>query len=221
MKKLNSCGAYESLPIIISYDVPFSVRQMDLLLQALDYEGYTRNLGCIQGIACSMEQRQLFTILKNDHIVHAEYDSNLRCCLNSARYWSGVDMAIRDFRLTGCIPSPLGCGTGESIVVAVVDTGVDCNHVDLLGKVRGWRNLMGSEMMIIAAVVIGGTRITGGHGTVIGTILGLLLITLVSSNLIMLGIPNYWQTFAVGLIIVIGTSITSLRAKKIALSPKI
>jgi simple sugar transport system permease protein len=82
-------------------------------------------------------------------------------------------------------------------------------------------NLMGSEMMIIAAVVIGGTRITGGHGTVIGTILGLLLITLVSSNLIMLGIPNYWQTFAVGLIIVIGTSITSLRAKKIALSPKI
>jgi hypothetical protein len=147
MKRLNSCGANESLPIIISYDVPFSVRQMDLLLQALDYEGYTSNLGCIQGIACSMEQRQLFTILKNDHIVHAEYDSNLRCCLNSARYWSGVDMAIRDFRLTGCISSPLGCGTGESIVVAVVDTGVDCNHVDLLGKVRGWRNLMGSEMM--------------------------------------------------------------------------
>lgn len=82
-------------------------------------------------------------------------------------------------------------------------------------------NLMGSEMMVIAAVVIGGTRITGGHGTVIGTVLGVLLITLVSNNLIMLGIPNYWQTFAVGLIIVIGTSITSLRAKKIALSPKI
>lgn len=82
-------------------------------------------------------------------------------------------------------------------------------------------NLMGSEMMVIAAVVIGGTRITGGHGTVIGTVLGVLLITLVSNNLIMLGVPNYWQTFAVGLIIVIGTSITSLRAKKIALSPKI
>ncbi|KZL92387.1 ribose transport system permease protein RbsC [Clostridium magnum DSM 2767] len=82
-------------------------------------------------------------------------------------------------------------------------------------------NLMGAEMMVIAAVVIGGTRITGGHGTVIGTVLGVLLIGLVSNNLIMLGIPNYWQTFAVGLIIVIGTSITSLRAKKIALSPKI
>jgi len=82
-------------------------------------------------------------------------------------------------------------------------------------------NLMGAEMMVIAAVVIGGTRITGGHGSVIGTVLGVLLITLVSNNLIMLGIPNYWQAFAVGLIIVIGTSITSLKAKKIALSPKI
>jgi len=82
-------------------------------------------------------------------------------------------------------------------------------------------NLMGAEMMVIAAVVIGGTRISGGHGTVVGTVLGVLLITLVSNNLIMLGVPNYWQTFAVGLIIVLGTSITSLRAKKIALSPKI
>lgn len=81
-------------------------------------------------------------------------------------------------------------------------------------------NLMGAEMMIIAAVVIGGTRITGGHGTVIGTVLGVLLITLVSNNLIMLGVPNYWQKFAVGLIIVIGTSITSLRAKRVALSQK-
>lgn len=81
-------------------------------------------------------------------------------------------------------------------------------------------NLMGSEMMIIAAVVIGGTRITGGHGTVIGTILGVLLIALIANNLIMLGVPNYWQTFSVGIIIVIGTSITSLRAKRIALSQK-
>lgn len=75
-------------------------------------------------------------------------------------------------------------------------------------------NLMGAELMVIAAVVIGGTRITGGHGTVIGTVLGVLLITLVSNNLIMLGVPNYWQSFAVGLIIVIGTSITSLRANR-------
>ncbi len=81
--------------------------------------------------------------------------------------------------------------------------------------------LMGSEMMVIAAVVIGGTRITGGHGTVIGTVLGVTLISLVQNNLIMLGIPTHFQTFVVGLIIVIGTAITSIRAKRIANSTKI
>lgn len=81
--------------------------------------------------------------------------------------------------------------------------------------------LMGSEMMVIAAVVMGGTRITGGHGTVIGTILGVTLITLIQNNLIMLGVPTHFQTLVVGLIIVIGTSITSLRTKRIANSAKV
>lgn len=81
--------------------------------------------------------------------------------------------------------------------------------------------LMGSEMMVIAAVVMGGTRITGGHGTVIGTVLGVTLIALVQNNLVMLGIPTHFQTLVVGLIIVIGTAITSLRAKKIANSAKV
>jgi simple sugar transport system permease protein len=81
--------------------------------------------------------------------------------------------------------------------------------------------LMGSEMMVIAAVVMGGTRITGGHGTVIGTVLGVTLISLVKNNLIMLGVPTHYQTFVVGLIIIIGTSITSLKAKQVANSAKI
>ncbi len=81
--------------------------------------------------------------------------------------------------------------------------------------------LMGSEMMVIAAVVMGGARITGGHGTIAGTILGVTLIALIENNLIMLGVPTYAQTFSVGLMIVIGTSITSLRTKKIQNSAKV
>jgi simple sugar transport system permease protein len=81
--------------------------------------------------------------------------------------------------------------------------------------------LMGSEMMVIAAVVMGGTRITGGHGSVLGTVLGVVLIALVQNNLIMLGVPTHVQTFVVGLIIVMGTSITSIKAKRIANSAKI
>lgn len=91
----------------------------------------------------------------------------------------------------------------------------------ILCRTANPKNLMGSEMMVIAAVVVGGTRITGGHGSVIGTVLGVVLITLIQNNLIMLGVPTYWQTFVVGFVIVLGTSITSLKAKKIAKSAKV
>ena len=80
---------------------------------------------------------------------------------------------------------------------------------------------MGREMMVIAAVVMGGTRITGGHGKVIGTVLGVALITLIKNNLIMLGVPAHFQTFVVGMVIVVGTSITSLRAKSSANRAKV
>ena len=74
--------------------------------------------------------------------------------------------------------------------------------------------LMGDEMITIAACVIGGVRITGGHGVVPGTVLGVLLITLVQNNLNMLGIPTSWQRFAVGLVILLGTILTSWQAKR-------
>ncbi len=74
--------------------------------------------------------------------------------------------------------------------------------------------LMGDEMIIIAACVVGGCRLTGGHGNVGGTILGVLLITLVQTNLNMLGIPTSWQTFAVGLVLLLGAILTSIQAKR-------
>lgn len=100
-------------------------------------------------------------------------------------------------------------------------TGIAAMAYCILMRTANPKNLMGSEMMVIAAVVVGGTRITGGHGGVIGTVLGVLLITLIQNNLIMLGVPTYWQKFVVGLVIVMGTSITSLRAKRIAQGRKV
>ncbi len=77
--------------------------------------------------------------------------------------------------------------------------------------------LIGFELTCIAAVVLGGTRITGGHGTVKGAILGALLITMVSNSLILLGVPTYWSKFVTGIIIIIGTGTSAyqiLRQKK-------
>ena len=50
--------------------------------------------------------------------------------------------------------------------------------------------------------------------TICGTVLGVLLITLVQNNLNMLGIPTCWQTFAVGLVLLLGAIMTSIQAKR-------
>ncbi len=76
--------------------------------------------------------------------------------------------------------------------------------------------LMGEEMIIIAACVVGGCRLTGGHGGVGGTILGVVLITLVQNNLNMLGVPTCWQTFAVGLVLLLGAVLSSVQATRIS-----
>ena len=73
-------------------------------------------------------------------------------------------------------------------------------------------DLMGCEMMIIAAVVLGGTTISGGRGTVLGTCLGLAVITIAKNSLILVGITSTWQRFVLGLIIVIGTAVAAYQA---------
>ena len=64
-------------------------------------------------------------------------------------------------------------------------------------------DLGGTELGVIAAVVLGGARITGGTGTVIGTMLGTVLITLVDNVLILVGIPSTWQLVIVGAFILL------------------
>lgn len=67
---------------------------------------------------------------------------------------------------------------------------------------------------VLAAIVIGGAAITGGRGSIPGTVLGVLLIQVINRALILTRIPVEWQTWAVGIILIIFTSVPALRAKR-------
>jgi simple sugar transport system permease protein len=60
----------------------------------------------------------------------------------------------------------------------------------------------GLEFDVIAAVVVGGTALSGGRGSVIGTLLGVLVITLIGNGLVLLGINPFFQQVVRGVIIV-------------------
>ena len=75
-------------------------------------------------------------------------------------------------------------------------------------------DLVGLELSVIAAVVLGGARITGGHGTISGTLLGVALIAVMNNTLILWGIPSTWQNVVVGALLLVGTGIPALRHRR-------
>ena len=81
-------------------------------------------------------------------------------------------------------------------------------------------NMLGMEMNIIAGVVLGGVALTGGAGTLTGCILGTFLIILVQNSMILLGIPTTWSDVFVGLVIVIGVSLTAWQSNRTSKSKK-
>jgi simple sugar transport system permease protein len=86
-------------------------------------------------------------------------------------------------------------------------------YVSLQRKANPY-DLTGSELDIIAAVVLGGASIMGGYGTVFGTVLGVLLISLIKGNLILLGVSSSWQRAAVGALLIIGITVQALNESK-------
>ncbi|MBN1857600.1 ABC transporter permease [Candidatus Bipolaricaulota bacterium] len=69
----------------------------------------------------------------------------------------------------------------------------------------------GYEMAIIAAVIIGGTSLNGGIGTVLGTVLGVLIIGVIRNGLVLANIGGYYIQFANGLLILTAVVINRLR----------
>ena len=62
--------------------------------------------------------------------------------------------------------------------------------------------------------MLGGAAVTGGTGTLTGAMLGTLLIVIVQNSMILIGIPTYWQGFALGVLIIVGTGISAVQVSR-------
>jgi ribose transport system permease protein len=67
----------------------------------------------------------------------------------------------------------------------------------------------GFELWVIASVIIGGTALSGGHGSVPGAILGALIIAVIRNGLVLLNAPTYAATAVTGAVIILAVAIDS------------
>jgi ribose transport system permease protein len=75
----------------------------------------------------------------------------------------------------------------------------------------------GFELQVIAAVVIGGTSLFGGAGSIFGTFLGAAIIGMISNGLVLVGVDQYWQQLVTGAIIV-AAALLNVTLRRAALS---
>lgn len=72
----------------------------------------------------------------------------------------------------------------------------------------------GYELDAIAAAVIGGTSLSGGEGTILGTVIGAFIISTLSNGLRILSVPQEWQTVVTGTIVILAVYLDIIRRRQ-------
>jgi ribose transport system permease protein len=80
-------------------------------------------------------------------------------------------------------------------------------------RYNGGSSIAGDTLLLssIAAVIIGGVSMFGGHGSVAGTVIGSLIIALLTSGLVMLSVQTYWQFIVVGVVVILAVLMDQAR----------
>ena len=71
----------------------------------------------------------------------------------------------------------------------------------------------GFELVVIAAVLLGGTSFKGGSGTIIGTILGILVLKVINNGIILMGMRQEFQLVVPGVILILAVYFDNLRKR--------
>jgi ribose/xylose/arabinose/galactoside ABC-type transport system permease subunit len=80
-------------------------------------------------------------------------------------------------------------------------------------RYTGGSAVIGDPLLLssIAAVIIGGVSLFGGAGTIVGTVIGALIIAVLTTGLVMLNVPAFWQFIVVGAVVIIAVLIDQSR----------
>lgn len=138
-----------------------------------------------------------FVILLN-YTRYGRYFSSIGSNPDAAKL-SGINN--NKYKIIGFITTSMLVGVSGIILASLMDTGQQ-------GSAKGF------ELIVIAAVLLGGTSFLGGSGTIIGTILGILILKIIDNGIILMGIPQEFQLIVPGFILILAVYFDALRKKK-------
>jgi ribose transport system permease protein len=75
----------------------------------------------------------------------------------------------------------------------------------------------GLELTVIAAVILGGSSLSGGKGTIVGTLLGVFILRTLDNGLVIANVSSYYQEVARGLVLLVAVGFDQIRARRVQL----
>jgi len=105
----------------------------------------------------------------------------------------------------------------QMLVYTLMGFAVTLGGLLWMARIDGTQATMGTamEIHVIAATIIGGTSLFGGRGTIYGTLLGAILLTMLNNALVIAGVEFFWQLVAIGGIVIVAVTVNNIREDRI------
>jgi ribose/xylose/arabinose/galactoside ABC-type transport system permease subunit len=115
---------------------------------------------------------------------------------STASYLAGLK--VRNYQMRAYILSALSAGVAGILLTSRLGAGAP-------------QAAFGLELSVIAAVILGGTSLAGGKGTILGTLIGVLILGTLNNGMVLLSVSAYYQQIAQGLVLLLAVGLDQFR----------
>jgi serine protease AprX len=141
-KRLQSAKKTDSFPVIITFQSQDQSNNLQKVKNKIPTFAPKHVYKHLPSVSADLTKEQIEKLADLPQVVQIEYDEPTKIFSNSANYWYGTQKARTDFGVTGDRDGQPNKYSKTDATIAILDSGIDPNHVDLKGKIIGWKDFI-------------------------------------------------------------------------------